>query len=74
MEAVPTPEEFEEWRQHPVTRAVMDALEERREWLKESLIMSRGVDLHAIGWNRGKAEAIEDMVEMRYEEFAGGGD
>lgn len=65
MAIVVTPEEFLDWKSARVTRAFMKALDNDREWLKETLLAGTENDESI----RGRAAAITAILSLTYEEL-----
>ena len=65
MAIVVTPEEFLDWKAARVTRAFMKALDNDREWLKETLLAGTENDESI----RGRAAAITAILSLSYEEL-----
>ena len=61
-----TPEEFIDWKQHPVTESFFKALNNKREELKENIVCSLYENEEFV---KGKIMFIKEMQEMTYEEF-----
>jgi hypothetical protein len=62
-------EEFQEWKQSPVTKEFFKLLRKQREEFKEQLIL----DLYENGeWVKGKASALLELIEMKYEDLQEG--
>lgn len=61
-----TESEFLEWKQNDVTRQFMSNLKTVREKLKENLILGVYDNPKFV---RGKATAVQEIVEMDYKEF-----
>jgi len=62
---VVTEQEFIEWKSSRVTVALMKALDNDREWLKEILLAGTEDDANV----RGRAAAITSILGMTYEEL-----
>ena len=60
-----TEQEFNDWKQHLVTKAFMKALFKDREFLKEMLLAGTEDDSEV----RGRAAAIRNIVQMTYEDL-----
>jgi len=58
-----TRQEYEEWRQHPVTLFILTSLEKKREELKENLVLDNYENEDFV---KGKASAILEILEMQY--------
>lgn len=65
MAIVVTEQEYKEWKENPVTKAFMKALDNDREWLKEVLLAGTEDDNNI----RGRAAAITAILSMTYEEL-----
>jgi len=62
---VVTQPEYNDWKQHPVTVAVMKALYNDREYLKEMLLAGTENDSEI----RGRAAATRLILTMSYEDL-----
>lgn len=62
-----TKEEWEEWKQHPVTIYFFKALKNQREIFKEYFINGVYEEVDR-GKVEGKARLIADLIEMQYED------
>ena len=62
---VVTEQEFIEWKSSRVTVALMKALDNDREWLKEILLAGTEDDANV----RGRAAALTSILSMTYEEL-----
>ena len=65
MAIVVTEQEFNDWKEHRVTKAFMKALDNDREWLKEVLLAGSEDDNNI----RGRAAAITAILSLSYEEL-----
>jgi hypothetical protein len=62
MEAV-SPDTFEEWKHHPVTKRLMKMLSLDRETMKEGLISSSYEDESEV---KGRCRAIAIILDLEY--------
>jgi hypothetical protein len=62
MEPV-SPENFEEWKHHPVTQKLMKQLKQDRETMKEGLISSSYEDESEV---KGRCRAIGIILDLEY--------
>ena len=62
MEAV-SPDTFEEWKHHPVTKRLMKMLSQDRESMKEGLISSSYEDESEV---KGRCRAIAIILDLEY--------
>ena len=60
--------EFEEWRQHPVTKGVFKALYNEREMMKENLVQSNYDSENELKV-KGRCQAIGLILTMTHEEL-----
>lgn len=61
-----TPEEWDEWKHHHITKAFFSAMKDRREEIKENLVMG---SYEEDGYARGAAQVLLNILEMSYDEF-----
>jgi len=63
--------EFQEWIQHPVTKAFFKSLENNREELKENLVVGlyEGKEESEV---RGICKSVVNILNMNYEEIMEG--
>lgn len=61
-----TPEEFKEWQQSNVTKALMEGLVVSREIIKEGLVRS---NFENEEFAKGKAQMLLDIREITYEDL-----
>lgn len=61
-----TEEEWNDWKQHEVTREFFKSLKEERERIKEQLILG-GFDEEGVA--RGMARGLQDLIDMKYDDF-----
>ena len=65
MEPV-SPDNFEEWKHHPVTKRLMKQLREDRETMKEGLVNSSFDDESEV---KGRCRAIAIILNLEYEDM-----
>lgn len=65
MEPV-SPENFEEWEHHPVTKRLMKLLEKDRETMKEGLVNGSFDDEAEV---KGRCRAIAIILNLEYEDL-----
>lgn len=61
--------EFQEWTQHPVTKAFFKSLSNSREELKEGLVTGAFSNIEEI---RGRCAAVVNIVNVSYEDMMEG--
>ena len=61
-----TPESFEEWKHHPVTKRLMKMLSNDREAMKEGLINNSFEDEQEV---KGRCRAIAIILNLEYEDL-----
>jgi hypothetical protein len=64
-----TPQEFEEWKQHSVTKQFFKNLLQVRESIKEALVLRQYEDDE---FAKGKAMVLLELSQMEYEDFKEG--
>ena len=64
-----TQQEFLEWKEHPATKALVKALHNDREYMKEQLCRGSVENEEEI---RGRCAAILNLVSMTYEDLVEG--
>lgn len=62
-----TPQEFSDWKRHPVTQVVMSQLASRVAELKDVLAYNAGVNPTSDREIVGAIKAYTDMLEIQYE-------
>lgn len=62
----PTLEEFQEWRQHPVTKAFLKSLHNAREELKEGLATGAFENVPDV---QGRCSVVANILSMNYEDM-----
>jgi len=65
MEAV-SPSNFEEWKQHPVTKRLMKMLSNDRESMKEGLVNNSYDEDEEV---KGRCRAIAIILNIEYEDL-----
>jgi len=65
MEPV-SPENFEEWKHHPVTQKLMKQLKQDRETMKEGLINNSFDDESEV---KGRCRAIAIILNLEYDDL-----
>jgi len=65
MEAV-SPDNFEEWKFHPVTKRLMKMLSTDRETMKEGLVNNAFDDEQEV---KGRCRAIAIILNLEYEDL-----
>ena len=64
-----TAQEFQEWTQHPVTKAFFKSLLNSREELKENLVTGSYDNIEEI---KGRCAAVINIVNVNYEDMMEG--
>jgi hypothetical protein len=64
-----TQQEFLDWVENPVTKALKKALHNDREYMKEQLVRGNASDEMEI---RGRCNAILSLLNLTYEDLAEG--
>ena len=64
-----TPQEFQEWQQHQVTKVLLKALSNDREYMKEMLV--RG-NVENVEEAKGRCNAILNLLNLTYEDLVNG--
>lgn len=64
-----TQSEFDEWRQHPVTREVFKILGERQATLARGLGLGAAEDFGGYKEASGRYQEIQDLLDMAYEDM-----
>lgn len=59
-------EEFVQWKQHPVTKAVIASMQARVDYLKDQLAMSAGVDPLEDRFRVGYIAAANDFSDIDF--------
>ncbi len=61
-----TVNDWQDWKQHPVTKAFYEACTERIEDMKDILASSAGIDSNNDSFNRGFIHAYREMLDFKF--------
>ena len=64
-----TQEEFQEWKEHLVTKALLKALHNDREYMKEMVVRGNVDNLQEV---LGRCNAILSIIDLTYEDLVEG--